>query len=226
MADLIPGILSRAYGLAILFIYKTARLRVLDADRLGGLLQAGGPYLFCLFHGDYLLLFPHFRSVGRACIFTTRSRRGAILAGLIRFFGYEPCMIPDGASAAPGLALEEMARRVRRGYHAVLAVDGPMGPYQKVKHGPVVLAKMTGCALVPLGTASAWRVVLRRRWDRYTIPLPFSRAAIAVGEPLVVPGDADRDRIEEARQRLEEALKEVNARARRSLARRAEGNRV
>jgi len=226
MADLLPRLLSRVYGLAILLLYKSARIRVLDAGRIDRLLQAGETYLFCLFHGDYLLLFPHFRRLERTCIFTTQSRRGAILAGVIRFFGYEPCLIPDGSAGSAGGALEQMTRKVRQGYHAVLAVDGPLGPYQKVKHGAVVLAKTTGCALIPLGTAAAWRLVIKGRWDRYTIPLPFTRAAVAVGEPLRVPHDADPDQVEAARRRLEEELKALNARARRSLARRQGGDGV
>jgi lysophospholipid acyltransferase (LPLAT)-like uncharacterized protein len=44
------------------------------------------------------------------------------------------------------------------------------------------------------------------------VPKPFSTVAVVLGEPLVVGGTSD-DVIEEARRRLEERLKQNEARA-------------
>ena len=50
------------------------------------------------------------------------------------------------------------------------------------------------------------RGLLFRSWDRFTVPLPFTRIHYVVGEPLSVPRDADEGAIERARFALEEAL--------------------
>ena len=43
-------------------------------------------------------------------------------------------------------------------------------------------------------------------WDRFEVPLPFSRACYAWGEPIVVPADADRAQLEAKRMDVETAL--------------------
>ena len=55
-------------------------------------------------------------------------------------------------------------------------------------------------------------------WDRTQIPKPFAHLAIAVGEPLDVPADADDTGIEAARRTLESRLRALEARAREMLA--------
>jgi len=92
-------------------------------------------------------------------------------------------------------------------------VDGPLGPYRKVKHGVVVLAKRTGRPIVPVGVSSAWRITLKKRWDRYTIPLPFTRSVITFGNPIYVPEDADINSIESFRKKVEQSLLRLNRQA-------------
>ncbi len=207
----------RLYYIGLMMLYKSIRLRVIGEEHLSRLWARRQQFIVCFFHGDVLLFFPHFR--GRnALIFTTESQRGRYLSEIIRLFGYRPARIPD--IRGQNLALDTMTEEVRKGYSAVLAVDGPLGPYHKVKHGALVLARRTGCPIVPMGTASAWRVVLNKRWDRYVIPLPFTRATIVIGEPIAVPGDADRDHLEDLRAQVEERLKGLNDIARVRLNRR------
>ena len=51
-------------------------------------------------------------------------------------------------------------------------------------------------------------------WDRTQIPKPWSTVAISIGKPFYVPRDADEDAVEQARQRLDEALFALEARTR------------
>jgi len=156
----------------------------------------------------------HFR--GReACIFTTRSRRGEYLAEIIRLFRYHPCLIPEGSGGH--IALDLMVREIQSGHNAVIVADGPKGPYHQVKHGALVLAARTGNPILPVGIASACRIVLRHRWDRYTIPLPLTRAVIAIGDPIFVPKRIGNSGLESLRRRLEDELVRLNRQARASL---------
>ena len=50
-------------------------------------------------------------------------------------------------------------------------------------------------------------------WDRFEVPLPFSRGLFVYGEPIEVPARAGVGEMEEARSRLERALNEVSERA-------------
>jgi lysophospholipid acyltransferase (LPLAT)-like uncharacterized protein len=207
-------IISRLYWFAISLLYKTVRIQPFGEEKIKQLMSQGTKVLFCFFHGDYLLLFPRFGSKD-ICIFTTQSKRGELLAQIIRQFGYTPYKIPDKRGSH--LALDRMIHEIQKGYHSVMAVDGPLGPYHKVKHGIIVMAQQTGHPIVPVGIASCWRIVLKKRWDHYTIPIPFTRSMLIFGEPIIVPGDLDDHGIEAFRLKVEEELGCLNRQAQESL---------
>ena len=73
----------------------------------------------------------------------------------------------------------------RDGISPVLTPDGSEGPTYKFKPGPVMLAQLSGAPLVPMSYAArrAWYL---DSWDRFMIPKPFTRVAIAIGRPRYV----------------------------------------
>ncbi len=98
------------------------------------------------------------------------------------------------------------------GKPAGFTLDGPRGPAQVAQPGAVWLAKATGNPIVPFHIEADrhWTV---RSWDRTQIPKPFSHVAIAIGEPIDVPPDADDSAMEQARLTLEGRLKALETRA-------------
>ena len=80
--------------------------------------------------------------------------------------------------------------------------------------GPLNIAHRGASACAPentLAAFSATRYTLNR-WDRYSVPLPFSRIAIVVGQPLPAPRDGDPEIIA---QTLTEAMHQAAADAER-----------
>jgi len=75
------------------------------------------------------------------------------------------------------------------GVSPVITPDGPRGPAFVFKPGAIVLSQMAQRPIVPLAYAAshAWLV----KWDRFVIPFPFARIAIAVGAPRQVPRTLD-----------------------------------
>lgn len=108
-------------------------------------------------------------------------------------------------------ALREMLRQLQAGVSLVLTADVPKTA-RVVGVGIVTLAKLSGRPIYPLAVASARRVDFNS-WDRASVPLPFSRGAIVVGEPITVAADASEKDVEDARQRVERALDAAHARA-------------
>jgi lysophospholipid acyltransferase (LPLAT)-like uncharacterized protein len=98
-----------------------------------------------------------------------------------------------GAEAIRGSSTHTGARALRDYYQALsrdglspaITPDGPRGPAWKFKPGAVLLAQLSGRPMIPLSYAAsrAWKI----KWDRFVIPSPGSRIAIAVGEPVYVP---------------------------------------
>jgi len=63
--------------------------------------------------------------------------------------------------------------------------------------------KMNAWYKVALGASAEWRL---RSWDEFRIPKPFARCVLRFGDPIRVPGDADRAGQEAARKEIEAAL--------------------
>jgi len=69
--------------------------------------------------------------------------------------------------------------------------------------------------MLPLAYAAsrAWLV----KWDKFVIPVPFSRIAIAVGPPRYVPRVSDGKAVERLQAEMELELKRLYLEARASL---------
>jgi hypothetical protein len=172
------------------------------------------PVIYAVWHADILMLPYLYGHQRRVHVLASRSRDGELLARFVQGFGIP--VVRGSSSRGGGRALLGLARLVRRQRAEVLVVpDGPRGPRGVAKAGAVLLARVTGAPVVPVGVSV--RPCRRlRSWDRFVVPLPFARLAIVLGPPLSVEPDADRVRLEAHRRALEVGL----ARAAEAAARR------
>jgi lysophospholipid acyltransferase (LPLAT)-like uncharacterized protein len=118
-----------------------------------------------------------------------------------------------GGEVIRGSSTHTGARALRDYYEALakqaispaITPDGPHGPPWKVKPGAILLAQMSGKAILPLSFAAsrAWMI----NWDRFVIPKPFARVAISIGEPMYVPKGLDAMRLNELQSDLETRLR-------------------
>jgi len=69
----------------------------------------------------------------------------------------------------------------------------------------VVLAQVTGLPIVPYSCRLGWKIRVRS-WDRFEIPLPFSRCDMTFGEPIHVPRSATSAERERVRAQLQGVL--------------------
>jgi lysophospholipid acyltransferase (LPLAT)-like uncharacterized protein len=71
--------------------------------------------------------------------------------------------------------------------------------------GIVFLAREGQAPIIPVAVAGSRKITFNT-WDRFELPLPFSRLVVLVGEPLYVP-PGDRGRLlEDQRQELDTRL--------------------
>jgi hypothetical protein len=80
----------------------------------------------------------------------------------------------------------------------------------------VLLGQMSGRPLLPLAycASRAWLVA----WDKFVLPVPFSRIAIAIGPPIAVPRVLDAPAVERMQGEVERALHDTFRAARAALA--------
>lgn len=160
------------------------------------------PLIYAIWHGSFLPLLYYYRHHG-ACVVTSQSDDGQILTRILTNLGYTT--VRGSSTRGGGPAVINLARQVKRGVDAIIAVDGPRGPAYQAKPGIVLLGKRTGYPIVPIiaTVRSYWRF---QSWDRFRLPLPFSRALLVVGDPIHVPPDAFGERIEDIRSDLERTM--------------------
>ena len=204
------AVLSAAVSSALWVIERTVRHRSVGETAIGSYRRLGpGSLLFALWHGDYFPVFSYARNSG-ACVVVSRSPDGEILARLLNRRGLR--VVRGSNTRGATRAMIDLARAVNEGHDAAIAVDGPKGPAEEAKPGIVLLAKVTGCPIVPLG-AGISRCKRFASWDRFRLPMPFSRTVIAVGEAIQVPPDASTELIEKTRRQVEQALGDLRHRA-------------
>lgn len=107
-------------------------------------------------------------------------------------------------------ALRELKSVLEDGLDVGLAVDGPRGPRGMVQQGAVELSRLTGKAVVPLTATAGSRKILAS-WDRFQVPLPFSRVVVEYQEPIVLSADDGKSKREGAKRELQRRLNEATA---------------
>jgi lysophospholipid acyltransferase (LPLAT)-like uncharacterized protein len=128
---------------------------------------------------------------------------GEIGAMMIRRLGGE--VIRGSSSHTGARALRDYYQALAHdGVSPAITPDGPKGPPWKFKPGAVILAQMSQRPIIPLAYAAsrAWKI----KWDRFVIPKPFARVAIAVGEPVYVPKGLDAAALEKHQLEMEGRL--------------------
>lgn len=147
----------------------------------------GAGCMFVLWHGR-LLAPAYLHRNERLATLVSRSADGEYLSRLLLHWGYVPVR---GSSSRGGMAaIRELAREARAGRSLVITPDGPRGPREVMKGGPLYVARLSGRPIIPVA-AAADRAWWFEGWDRFLVPKPFSRVLVKYGEPFFVPHDAD-----------------------------------
>jgi lysophospholipid acyltransferase (LPLAT)-like uncharacterized protein len=138
------------------------------------------------------------------------SRDGEVQNAIFHRFGFHTIRGSTGRGGAR--AALQLARMIKEGASLAFTPDGPRGPTHRVQPGTIFLAQRSGCPILPIGVSARPRKLLRS-WDSYMIPMPFSRAALVIGDPFYVPADLDEKGKEQVAAQLERILNTVEKRA-------------
>ena len=139
---------------------------------------------------------------------------GELGAMMVRRFG--GAVIRGSSTHTGARALRDYSQALVRDHVSpVITPDGPRGPRFKFKPGALLLAQMSGRPILPMSYAAshAWRI----KWDRFVIPVPFARIAIAIGPPCYVPRVTDAAGLARLQEQMEEELKRLFGVAREAL---------
>ncbi len=168
------GALRERLAAALLLWAARLWLKTLRLERVGDPLLPSGGGVVAFLHGEQLPLLLC-RPSGDLIAPISLSRDGGLQARVMAGFRVRAAR---GSSSRGALrALLSLRRAVEGGAVALMAVDGPRGPLGVPHEGAAYLALTAGAPLWVCRVSSS-RGVRLRSWDRFLLPLPFSRVRV------------------------------------------------
>ncbi|MEK7388484.1 MAG: lysophospholipid acyltransferase family protein [Elusimicrobiota bacterium] len=168
----------------------TVRLRTVGGDIARRLHAADERIIYAFWHQQQVFFVWSHRNAA-AAVLVSKSKDGEMIAEALRLFGVET--IRGSSSRGGAAAVREMAAMLRAGRDVGITPDGPKGPSRQVKEGVIRLAQISGAPILPIANALSLKLEISSTWDRFQVPLPFSRVAIVHDEPIRVASGDDLD---------------------------------
>jgi lysophospholipid acyltransferase (LPLAT)-like uncharacterized protein len=174
------GLLFPAHLLLRLW-WRSLRFQV-DAQSLEILRDRSRPRLFILWHNRIFVaaeIHHRYRRKFPNAALISASGDGAWLAALYRLNGIHAAR---GSSSRRSLtAVRELLALFRQGHDLCITPDGPRGPCYTMQPGLSLVALKSGCPVVLVAPRFS-RARRLRSWDRFFIPMPFSRVTLTARE--------------------------------------------
>lgn len=206
----VRGAMASLIASAIRFVDRTNRAAAGSHDPRQ-IIARHTPAIAALWHGQHLLG-PTIQPRGYKIVaMFSRSADAELNALAAQKLGFDVVRGSGGrgshdVSKGGARALITLKRVLDGGNSVAMIADVPHGTPREAGLGIVTLARLSGRPIVPVAIATSRRKVLDRTWDKTTLNLPFGRKAVAFGEPIFVPADADEAMIEAMRVKVTEAL--------------------
>lgn len=194
----------------IKFIKRSCEWQIRNLSFPGTLISEGSPFIVCFWHGRLLMMSCAWTYNRSFKMLISTHPDGQLISKIIQNLGFKT--IGGSSQQGGSYALRKMTRALTNGDCVGLTPDGPRGPYMKAGMGAIILAKLSGVPILPVTySVSKWRVL--SSWDRFIIPMPFSKGVFIWGEPINVSQNTRKEELEKIRQSLEEKLKNMTLEA-------------
>jgi len=197
-------------SLILRLLRLTWKVRFKGREHLDQCYNTRNNFLICFWHGKYVPIFSLLEGL-EACVISSQSKRGSVIAEICKNFGFQTTQISDQAGSGSLRHLSELLHNARMGG---IAVDGPLGPRNQVKPGVIWMASAFGFDLLPVSVGSSRAAVLKKRWDRMEIPLPFATVCLSFGKPIKVPARISKGQTREWADHFSEAITTLGEEAR------------
>lgn len=203
------GFIVRPGALLLRVLSMTWRYDLVGYRQTQELLRQGESIIGSVWHGEMLPMVYLHRNQNVSMLIS-QSYDGDIAAGVVHRFGFTTVRGSSsrGGSRALRGALESLSRP---GSFVGIVADGPRGPRLEAKPGMFYLAAKSGAHIFPIRVFFSRAKVFDRSWDKFCLPLPFSRCRVVYGAPYRIQAErvtsqllsAEKLRFEERMQDLE-----------------------
>jgi len=206
-------------GPFVWLIYKsvqiTWRVTLIEPPEMLAAVKNKNPFIIAHWHGDEIAVIWTIRRYRVAAI-TSTSSDGEMMNTVIRLLG---AATSRGSSTRGGVsALKGLLRLVKQGYNGSFAVDGPKGPYHKIKPGIFELSRLLKAPIYYSGVSCDRAWYFPKAWNKAFFPKPFSKVYLEWHGPFGPVSDTDDPRSEDLAKTLEDAMHKAQGIARKKIA--------
>lgn len=166
------------------------------------------PRIYLFWH-EYILAPLYLRGHCDLVMLLSRHRDAEVLSRVAHHMGFD-CIRGSSNKGAVASLLQMKSRG--RNAHITITPDGPRGPRRQMASGAIFLASKSGMPIVPMGFGMA-NPKRAKSWDKFAMPLPFSRVRAVIGPSITIPPDQSREQIEESRLRVEQMINDLTREA-------------
>jgi len=189
-------------------LVKTLRTRVIFEE------VPKFPCAVVFWHGNMLLLpFAMKRFANKVSILISRHRDGQVVSEVVEKLGFSTIRGSVGVKKGGTFAFLRMLKTIQEGRAVAITPDGPKGPARIVKEGVGEFGIKARVPIYPL-TFCASRFINLSSWDRFLVPLPFSKCCVILGKPIIPEPTDDRYSLS---RKIERALNLLEEKCRREL---------
>lgn len=188
----------RSLGIYVLyFISFTWRIRELGT-------VDNHPKVIAFWHGSMLPVWFYFRKLNSKAGIVSKSKDGQILSDYLKMLNFK---LIRGSSSKGGKEVIEKA--VLKAQESIIFItpDGPRGPNRKMKIGAVLISYKAKVPLQLCSVETGWSIKLNS-WDKFVIPLPFSKVTLKFSEMIEFESLEDRAEVDREIIAIEKLLNE------------------
>lgn len=109
----------------------------------------------------------------------TADRRGNYIENILKYYGVGSLRIPDG-TRIKNFYKDLKNESKTENSTLCFALDGPLGPLYEPKKLPFLLSSEGNKPFVGVKINLSKKITLSKRWDNYSIPLPFTKAKFII----------------------------------------------
>lgn len=190
------------------FVWMTSKWEIVGKENPDSYWKQNKPVVACFWHGRLLMMFKSWFGQHKLHMLISSHPDGQIIARTTQHFGYG--WIAGSSNKGGRKAVVKILKTLKSGESVGVTPDGPRGPRYQVSLGVIQMARLGNAALLPVSYA-ANKGFFMKSWDRFFLPLPFSKGVFIYGPMIDVTDSSKSD--EELRQQLENSLKEITQKA-------------
>lgn len=165
------------------------------------------PAVFAFWHGEMLPIWKYFsQKIEDKFAIVSLSKDGQILAELLEKWNYS---LIRGSSSKNSKDVLEKATELAKNASIFITPDGPRGPARKFKNGAAIIAYRSEVPLYLVRAFISGKIIFKKSWDKFILPLPFSKIRIVISEKYYIPKEFTREEVSEAIIKIENTINSI-----------------